>query len=190
VKAFPPPRVVEAYHPILRAIHWLMALAILAAIALGVWATQLPRGDFRSEILFVHKSLGVTVFALVALRIVVRLVVGAPRYAEPLGRLTHAAASTAHLALYALMIAMPVSGYIFSSAAGREVPWFGVFAVPSFISEDKGLARSAAEAHFVLAWIIGVTLAVHIAAVVWHARVRRDTVLTRMWPRFRLEPAR
>ena len=68
----------------------------------------MPRGETRSEILFVHKSIGVTVLCLVALRIVWRMIVGAPAYAEPLGRLTHAAARAGHLALYALMIAMPV----------------------------------------------------------------------------------
>jgi cytochrome b561 len=111
VKVFPPPRVVGAYNPVLRTVHWLMALLIFVALPLGVWATQLPRGDFRSEVLFVHKSFGITVLALVVLRIVTRLIVGAPAYARPLGRLVQAAAGSGHLALYALMIAMPVSGY-------------------------------------------------------------------------------
>ena len=111
MKAFPPPRGVQVYNPGLRALHWLMAALIFVALPLGVWASQLPRGETRSEILFVHKSIGVTVLCLVALRIVWRMIVGAPAYAEPLGRLTHAAARAGHLALYALMIAMPVSGY-------------------------------------------------------------------------------
>ena len=96
-----------------------MAALIFVAPALGVWASLLPRGETRSEILFVHKSIGVTVLGLVALRIVWRLIVGAPAYAEPLGRLTHAAARAGHLALYALMIAMPVSGYLTSTAGGN-----------------------------------------------------------------------
>ena len=86
MKVFPPPRVVAVYNPVLRAVHWLMAILIFAALALGVWAIQLPRSDFRSEVLFVHKSIGVTVFALVILRVVVRLIVGAPAYARPAGK--------------------------------------------------------------------------------------------------------
>ena len=182
MKAFPPPRVVEVYGPVLRTIHWLMAALIFVALALGVWATQLPRGETRSEVLFVHKSLGVTVLALVILRIIWRVKAGAPAYAEPLGRLTHAAASAGHLALYALMIALPVSGYLTSSAGGKEVSFFGLFSLPNLVGANKALDQAASQAHFVFAWLIGVTLALHLAAVVWHARVKRDTVLTRMWP--------
>jgi cytochrome b561 len=188
MKVFPPPRVVAVYNPVLRAVHWLMAILIFAALALGVWAIQLPRSDFRSEVLFVHKSIGVTVFALVILRIVVRLIVGAPAYARPLGRLVHAAASSGNLALYALMIAMPVSGYLASAAGGHEISFFGLFDLPNLVARNKALDEAAGQAHYVFAWLLGVTLVLHLAAVVWHARVRRDEVLTRMWPRFRPAP--
>src|SRR5271165_2056111 len=103
MKAFPPPRRVQVYNPGLRALHWMMAALIFVALPLGVWASLLPRGEQRSDILFVHKSIGMTVLCLVALRIVWRLIVGAPAYAEPLGRLTRVASRAGHLALYALM---------------------------------------------------------------------------------------
>jgi cytochrome b561 len=190
MKAFPPPRPIAVYNPALRAVHWLMALLIVTALGLGVWSINLPRGDLRSEVLFVHKSFGITLLALVLLRIVVRLIVGAPAYAVPLGRLVHAAAGAGHLALYALMIAMPVSGYVNSAAGGKKVSYFGLFSVPALVPEDKGLAKAAGQAHYVFAWALGAVLIVHVAAVVWHARVKRDEVLTRMWPRFQPRPAR
>jgi cytochrome b561 len=191
MQMFPPPRVAEVYNPALRALHWLMAFVIFTALGLGVWAALLPRGDLRPEVLFVHKSFGVAALALIVLRILVRLAVGAPAYAAPLGRLVHAAAGSAHLALYALMIAMPVSGYITSSAGGHDVSFFGLFTLPNLIPRDKALDEAASQAHFVFAWALGITLALHLAAVVWHARVKRDTVLTRMWPRFRpVQPVR
>src|SRR5271157_1605503 len=109
MKVFPPPRAVEVYNPVLRTFHWLMAALIFIALALGVWATQLPRGDLRAEVLFVHKSFGITVLALIVLRIVVRLVVGAPAYAEKLGRLPRLATGAEQLTLYALRVALPVS---------------------------------------------------------------------------------
>jgi cytochrome b561 len=189
MKAFPPPRVVEVHHPALRMLHWLMAFVIFTALGLGVWATQLSRGDLRDEVLFVHKSFGITALALIVLRILVRLAVGAPAYAVPLGRLVRAASKSAHLLLYALMIAMPVSGYIMSSAGGYDVSFFGLITLPSIVFHDKALAEAASWAHFIFAWAIGITLALHLAAVFWHARVKRDTVLTRMWPRFRPKPA-
>jgi cytochrome b561 len=185
MKAFPTPRAVQVYSPGLRALHWLMAALIFVALPLGIWASRLPSGAQRSEILFFHKSIGMTVLGLVALRIVVRLIAGAPAYAEPLGRLIHTAARSGHLALYALMIAMPVSGYVGSSAGRHPVPWFGLFNFPDLVPKDKALAEAGRNAHYLFAWAIAFVLAAHLCAVAWHAGFRRDTILTRMWPSYR-----
>jgi len=189
VKAFPPPRVVAVYNPVLRTFHWLMALMIFIALGLGVWAINLPRSDLRAEVLFIHKSLGITLLALVVLRMAIRLVVGAPAYAVPLGKFVHGAAGAGHLALYALMVAMPLSGYVKSAAGGSGVSFFGLFSVPALVSKDKGLAEAAGQAHYLFAWLLGTVLVLHLAAVVWHAGVKRDAVLTRMWPRYQPRPA-
>jgi cytochrome b561 len=188
MKALPPLRGVAVYDPGPRAIHWLMAALIFVALPLGVWASLLPRGGMRSEILFFHKSIGVTVLGLVALRIAWRLIVGAPAYAEPLGRLTRVASRAGHLALYALMIAMPVSGYLTSTAGGAEVPWFGLFDLPRLVGKDRFLDEAAGWAHFAFAWTIAFVLAAHLGAVFWHAAIKRDTILTRMWPSYRPAP--
>ncbi len=184
MKSYSPSQLVAVYHPLARTLHWLMALLIFCALGLGVWATQLPRGPMRGDVLFVHKSFGVAVLALIVVRIVVRLALGAPPYAAALGRLTHAAARAAHLLLYALMIALPVSGYLTSSAGGHDVSFFGLFSLPNLVGDNKPLSEAVGQAHYVFACAMGVVLALHLAAVVWHARVKRDEVLTRMWPRF------
>ena len=190
MKAFPPPRTAAVYNPGLRTLHWLMAALIFVGLPLGVWASLLPSGDrLRIDVLFFHKSIGVTVFGLVALRIVWRLIVGAPAYVEPLGKLTHVASRAGHLALYALMIAMPVSGYVGSAAGGRPLPWFGLLQLPRLVAKDRVLAVAASSAHLVFAWAIGFVLAAHLGAVVWHTAIRRDSVLTRMWPSYRRAPA-
>ena len=110
---------------------------------------------------------------------------GALAYAEPLGRPMQAAAHSAHVTLYALMIAMPISGYVLSTAGGNEAPWFGLFSFPSFLPKDKALSQAGGEAHYVFAWAIAFVLALHLGAVVWHAGVRHDAILTRMWPGYR-----
>jgi cytochrome b561 len=163
----------------------MMAALIFVALPLGVWTSLLPRGEQRSDILFVHKSIGMTILCLAALRIVWRLIGGAPAYAEPLGTLIQAAARAAHMALYALMIAMPVTGYMTSGTGKHDIPWFGLFNFPNFMPANKALEDRAAEAHYVFAWAIAVVLALHLGAVVWHAGVRRDSVLTRMWLGYR-----
>ena len=175
---------VRPYNPWQRGLHWTMAALIFIALALGIVATQLPRGGLRSDALFVHKSFGVTIFALLILRIGVRVVAGAPAYREPLGRLAEWGSKAAHLILYALMLVMPISGYVTSSAGGNIVPFFGLFVLPNVLPHDRELAGNASEAHFVFAWAIVLVLALHVAAAFWHAWAKRDEVMERMWPGF------
>jgi len=175
-----------SYSFALRALHWLIAGVILTAIVLGVAALGLERGTpVRMLILTVHKSLGVTALVLVVLRIVVRLIEKAPAYVPPLTALNHAGAGIVHLGLYALMLAMPISGYIDSGAGKHDFSWFGLFMVPNFVPEDKALSHLASQTHYWLALLIGAALIAHIAGAVWHAAVKRDLVFTRMWPSWR-----
>ena len=169
------------YDATLRILHWAMAAIILVAIALGVVAAFLPRGvSPRVEILTIHKSLGMTALVLIVLRVAWRLSVGAPPYSASLGLLSRIGAHATHIALYALMIAMPVSGYIDSVAGGHPAPWFGLFDWPAPVARDEALARRAGFARQRLTWAIGAGLALHLAAA-WRAWVKRDDVFARMW---------
>lgn len=171
------------YDATLRMLHWFMAAIILVAIALGVVAALLPRGAApRAELLTIHKSLGMTALVLIALRVVWRPIVGAPPYSAAIGAVSRVGAHAAHAALYALMIAMPVSGYLNSVAGGHAAPWFGLFEFPALVGKNEALAHRASIAHYWLAWAIGVVLALHLAAVAWHVWVKRDDVFARMWP--------
>ncbi len=95
----------------------------------------------------------------------------------------------AYFVLYALMIALPVVGYVASTAGGHEVPWFGVFVFPALAPQDKALAHLAIQAHFWLGWTIIAISRCTVAAVAWHLWVKRDEVFARMWPS-RAAPAR
>jgi cytochrome b561 len=176
-----PPR----HAPALRALHWTIALLIFAAIGVGVYAIELPRSPFRLELLNLHKSLGLAVLALVVVRVVVRLVTEAPPHSPALDVVTDYASKLAHFALYALMIAMPVSGYIHSSASLHPFDWFGLFPVPMLVGEDAGLDHFAKQAHYVLAWAISAVIALHVLAALWHLLVKKDNVFARMGPRAR-----
>ncbi len=173
----------QSYDGAQRAFHWIMAALIFLAIAIGVVAALLPEHKSpRVELLFAHKSLGMSVLVLALLRLAYRAIAGAPAYAATLTPWTRASAHAAHIALYALMIALPVSGYVNSAAGGHEIPWFGLFVWPSFFPRDKALAHLGGQAHFWLAWTIGAFLALHLAAAAWHAWVKRDEIFARMWP--------
>jgi cytochrome b561 len=164
-----------------RGLHWSMALLIFAAIGLGVVAAYLPVGqEPRKSLLELHKSLGFTVLALVVIRLAWRLYAGEPPFRQPLDPLTRIASHAGHVALYALMIFMPVTGYLFSAAGGYSLPWFGLFQWPRLLPRDPGLTRWGELLHDRGAWVIAAVLLLHLAAVAWHHWIRRDEVLSRM----------
>ena len=173
----------RSFAPSLRALHWAMAAIIFLAIAIGVRVAYLPHdAPERGLWMMVHKSLGMAALVLVVPQVVDRLFVGAPAYAPPLSRPVSIASHAAHGLLYLLMIVMPVSGYVHSVAGGHEAPFFGLFAWPNLVGQDKALAGRTGDVHDALAWVIGAALALHLAAVVWHRFVKRDGVMARMWP--------
>lgn len=177
----PPPRF--HYDVVQRGLHWLMALIIVSAIALGVYAAlQIPGTSPRREVLEIHKSLGMSALVLVAIRILYRVWKGEPSYRRPLARLVEAGAKAGHLALYMLMVFMPLSGYLFSAAGGYSLPWFGLLSWPRLLRVDKSWALAGQSLHHWGAWLLGGVLLVHLLAVVWHAVVRHDEVLSRMLP--------
>jgi len=168
------------YNRLQRLFHWAMAVIILTAIALGIWAAWLQPGTSpRREILDIHKSLGMTALVLVVLRLGYRLLAGEPPYRNAPPVLTHLLARTAHVVLYALMFFMPLTGYLFSASGGYSLPWFGLFSWPRLLPLDKANALRGEVLHYWGAWSIGIILALHILAVAWHV-LRKDEVLARM----------
>jgi cytochrome b561 len=180
---------INSYDPIQRDFHWLMAAVILAAICVGLYAVDLPKEDPAKGFWFgIHKSLGVTVFFLAIMRIGWRLLHETPRYRVPLGRFTRLAASATHAALYVLMVAVPIGGYVLSTASAHPVSWFGLVTFPSVVPVDKSLAKIAEDAHVTGAFILIAVIALHIIAAIWHHWFKRDEVMARMAPRLARKP--
>ncbi len=181
-----PPSKVAAlprYDRMQRALHWIMAVLILTALGIGLYCSFLTPGTpVRRFLLDIHKSLGMTALVLLALRIAYALIVGVPAYSRPLGRLVHRAAQAGHLALYAVMLFMPLTGYMFSAAGGYSLPWFGLLQWPRLLPDDKQLAHFGQFLHGWGALALYGVLALHIGAVIWHQFVLRDEVLQRMLP--------
>ncbi|MCB2099545.1 MAG: cytochrome b, partial [Rhodobacterales bacterium] len=133
-----------------QALHWAMAGLIVVLVPLGVYMHELPLSPRKLELYGLHKSLGMTLLGLAVLRILWRLmdpppppVAGAPAW-------QNRAAGAVHLALYGLMVAMPLSGWIMSSAANFPVSVFGLFTAPNLVGPDKGLEDLAKGVHFAL----------------------------------------
>ncbi|MFE1600185.1 cytochrome b [Methylobacterium sp. ID0610] len=173
----------QPYDRVQRSFHWGMAAIIIVALVIGLAGSFLvPGTPLRRALLEWHKSLGLTALALVVLRIAYRLATrNAP--AHEAGPAARAAAHAAHLALYGLMLGMPLTGYLYSGAGGYSLPWFGLFQWPRLVPLDEALSALGASLHAFGADALYAVLGLHLLAVIWHQFVRRDRVLARMWPR-------
>jgi cytochrome b561 len=165
------------------ALHWLSALAVLLAFAVG-WSRELFDEDApRALLMAVHQGAGVLVLGLLLVRIGARLALPVAPPAQPLPRALHKAAVLGHAALYLLLLAMPLLGWALSNAHGHAVSVFGLFPLPTLVATDPDLGDTLEDWHKGLAWVFAATIVSHVAAALWHHFFRRDHVLVSMWPR-------
>jgi cytochrome b561 len=165
-----------------QAFHWLVAALIVAQGAIGLTMVELGMTPTKVRVFALHKSIGLTVLALVLLRLAWRLAQRAPREV-PMPRWQLAAARMSHFLLYVLILALPFSGWLFNSAANFPLEWFGLVHVPSLTRGlDPVLKAFALRTHVVLFWVLVAVVAIHAAAALWHHFRQRDDVLLRMLP--------
>ncbi len=162
--------------------HWVMAALILAQIALGLMAASWRVSPAKLELFFWHKSTGMLILALVALRLLWRLANPAPMLPPGMAAWERAAARLSHLLLYALMIALPVTGWIVNSASNVPFRIFWLIPLPAIVAPDEPTADLAALVHGGLAALLALALVAHVGAALRHHFVKRNTVLIRMLP--------
>jgi len=152
-----------------RIIHWLMAALIIFMLALGIYMEDFIAKDApnRMEVYGLHKSLGVVALIFIAIRIINRLVVKAPALPSSMKRIEQTLSHLGHIALYLLMIIVPLSGYLMSNAAGFPVHLFSI-EMPALISNNLDNARIFREIHGTSADAIMFILGLHILAVIKH----------------------
>ena len=170
------------YHPAAQALHWLTALAVLGLLGLGLWMTDLPLGLPKLYAYTWHKWIGLSVLLLTIGRLLWRWRHPPPPLPNTVAHWQAVAAPIAHWALLGLLLAMPLSGWTMSSAAGVSVVWFGYIALPDLVPRDPDLFEALRTTHYGLSRLLIALLALHIAAVVHHDLLRRDGVFRRMWP--------
>ena len=170
------------YHPLARGLHWLMALLIAGLLVLGHYMSELPLSPEKLQYFSWHKWTGVTVFALLWVRLAWRLVHRPPALSDTLSPLQQRLAHTGHGALYLLMLAMPLSGWLMSSAKGFNTTFFGLFDLPNLIERDKALAASLKSVHGTLANLLMVLVVAHIGAALKHQLIDKDNLMARMRP--------
>ena len=161
-------------------LHWI-TLALLVGVYACIELRELyPRGsDPREALKTWHFMLGLTVFILVWVRLAARLIGTTPAIVPPVPRWQRAIAVVVEVALYALMIALPLLGWLILSAEGDAIPFFGL-EFPALTAPDKPLAERVEEVHETLATIGYFLIGLHAAAALFHHYVQRDNTLRRM----------
>jgi len=165
------------------ALHWLIALCLVALFGLGLTMTGLPFSPFKLKVYSWHKWAGVTVFALVVVRLVWRLTHTPPPAPLSMPSWQQQAAALGHGVLYLLMFAIPLSGWLMSSAKGFQTVYLGVLPLPDLVGKNTELGDTLAGVHAWLNYLMCAVVIGHALAALKHHLLDRDDVLLRMSPR-------
>jgi cytochrome b561 len=171
----------ERYGSLSIGLHWLMLLLLVAVYACIELRGFSPKGSEPREALKTwHFMLGLSVFALVWLRLLANWTGHFPRIEPEFPKWQKQSARLMHLALYALMIFMPLAGWLLLSAAGKPIPFFGL-QLPALISESKNTADFIKEIHETVGTVGYFLIGLHAAAALFHHFILRDNTLRRMF---------
>jgi cytochrome b561 len=173
----------ERWGAVSQLLHWLIVGLIVWQGIVGLTMGDLRSGPDKVEVYALHKSFGLTLLGLVLLRLAWRVYAGAPEAVPGVPTWQARGAALTHFALYVLLFALPLSGWVLNSAAGYPLPWFGVVNLPAIAGRDHALHELAEEAHAVLFWILVAVAVLHSVAAIHHHLFRHDPTLARMLPR-------
>ena len=163
-------------------LHWLIALLILAAFPLGLYMSDLALSPLKLRLISYHKWLGVTVLLLAVARLVWRAGHPPPALPGTIPLWQQRAAHVLHFLLYVLLFAIPLSGWLMSSAKGFQTVYLGLVPLPDLIGKDKALGLLLENVHATLNFTMLALLAGHVGAAFKHQYMERDGVLARMLP--------
>lgn len=164
-------------------LHWAVALLIFAAFPVGLYMVELPLSPTKLKIYSYHKWVGVTIFLLAVARLVWRTTHPAPPMPASVPRWQQAIAGATHILLYLLIVAIPLSGWLMSSALGFQTVYLGVLPLPDLLEKDKLLGEQLKFLHMFLNYTLAALVLTHVGAALKHHLIDRDDILTRMLPR-------
>ncbi|MBK7464341.1 MAG: cytochrome b [Betaproteobacteria bacterium] len=171
-----------SYTATAKALHWLMAVLFFGLLALGFYMHDLPLSPEKLQLYSWHKWAGVSAFLLVWLRLFWRVTHRPPALPTSMPKLLQLAAHAGHLMLYGLMIVIPLSGWLMSSAKGFQTVWFGLLPIPDLLEKNKELGNLLQTVHMGLNLLFVAVIAGHIGAALKHHFIDQDDILKRMLP--------
>lgn len=173
----------ESYGCVAKALHWVIGLLVVVLLGVGLYMTDLERSPIKFQLYGMHKAFGAVVLGLMLFRLLWRVAISPAPGPVP----THAAwerrlSRAVHYAFYVALIAMPLSGWALSSAAGYPVSMFGLFSLPDLVGKNESLAEAMGEAHEILGNVLIALIILHVAGALKHHIVDKDGTLRRMLP--------
>jgi cytochrome b561 len=172
----------EGYSPAQKLLHWATALLIVTLVPVGLTMVRLEPGSIPNTLYEVHKSFGLLVFGLALGRIALRLTRGAPPLVPGLPAWQRAAAHGSHIALYILIVLVPVLGWSGTSACCAPVNLFWTIPLTLPVSGGMEVAKRIFALHDAMALTLAGIVLIHVGAALYHHLIRRDDTLRRMLP--------
>ena len=172
----------ERFGLVAKTLHWLTLVLLIAAFTLAISMVNMPFSPRKLEFYSWHKWVGVTIFLLAVLRLAWRLTNPVPLQPHGMPRWQTRLAGLSHATLYAILIVMPVTGWIMSSALNLPVVYLGLIPIPSPFGVDRALGETMKVVHLSLAVALLVMVAIHALAALYHHLILRDDILRRMLP--------
>lgn len=171
----------ESYSRPAIALHWLIALGVFVAFPLGVYMSDLTLSPEQLKLYNWHRWLGISILMLAILRLLWRAR-HRPPDANVMPRWQQLSRRAVHGLLYVLIFAVPLSGWLMSSAEGIQTVWFGVVPLPDLVGKDEALGQLLTDVHETLNFTLLGLVVLHIAAALKHHYVDHDSTLRRMLP--------
>ncbi|PKQ00969.1 MAG: cytochrome B [Alphaproteobacteria bacterium HGW-Alphaproteobacteria-13] len=171
----------QRYTKVASSLHWLIAIAVIVNIGLAMLTEGQPR-EIRGPLMGIHKAIGITILALTILRILWRFGHKAPPPPPTMARWERVLSRGVHVLFYLLLLGLPLSGWIWMSAADRPIDFFGLFMLPSIAVPDEAVADAMHARHEVMGLTLVALVVLHIAAALKHQFVNRDGLIGRMNP--------
>jgi len=172
----------HAYGGLARTFHWTIAGLLLVQIPLAFYMVDQPLGPDKLGNYAIHKSIGLLIFAVTALRLAWRVTHPAPPLPAGVAKWQRFVARATQFLLYALLFLMPMTGLLRSQTANFQVSVFGLFTVPALVGVNQSLSKALAAAHEAQGTVLLVLVSAHALAALYHHFVRRDDVLRAMLP--------
>lgn len=174
----------QYYTRIAQILHWLMAIIFIAAWIIGFYSGNFLSydvdGSFKGTVITLHKNIATVIIFLVIVRIFWRYTHPAPELPNTMSPTMKRLAHFGHLALYFMLLALPITGCLFSWSAGHPAPVLYLFNLPTLIAENPEITAIVKPLHIYISWAAGILLAGHILAALKHHFIDKDTVLVSM----------